>query len=104
MNRREFLAAVGAVSAIGPDVLTANHPPPSAKITFGYASITWQGNDRLAIEAYSTPGSSDPKTSWKYDHLGRVTLETRPDGTTTLPGGRATGRDRTRGGGRSRPR
>ncbi len=56
MNRREFLAAVGAVSAIGPDVLTANRLPPTAKITFGYASITWQGNDRLAIEDVASSG------------------------------------------------
>jgi len=55
MNRREFLATLGAVS-VGPDVFTAYGLPPTAQITFGYASITWQGNDRLAIEDVAASG------------------------------------------------
>src|SRR5687767_9099069 len=61
IGRREFLAALGAVSVA--DVLTAYRLPPTAEtlpptadIKFGCAAITWQGNDRQAIEDVAACG------------------------------------------------
>jgi inosose dehydratase len=56
MNRRKFLATLGAVSVVGPDVVTARRLSPAAQIRFGYSSITWQGNDRQAIEDIAATG------------------------------------------------
>jgi inosose dehydratase len=56
IRRREFLAALGTVSVASSDVLTAVHVPPTARIKFGCASITWQGNDLQAIEDVAACG------------------------------------------------
>ena len=55
MRRRDFLAsAVGAVAL--PAQLRALSQPPLPGIRFGYAAITWDGNDRQAIDDISTLG------------------------------------------------
>lgn len=73
-SRREFLASLGAIAAAAafPEALLANRKPlyspadlsyfdtPIAPAPFelhiGYASITWGGNDRQAIEDISAVG------------------------------------------------
>ncbi|MEO7891952.1 MAG: DUF1080 domain-containing protein [Vicinamibacterales bacterium] len=44
MNRRKFLASLGAMSAVGPGVFAAQPPPRNAAIAFGDASTMWQGS------------------------------------------------------------
>jgi inosose dehydratase len=74
LQRRDFiggLAALAAAACIPPDTLTARVPlyPPAdlsyfntpippgpANIQFGYAAITWGGNDRQAIDDVSSLG------------------------------------------------
>jgi inosose dehydratase len=55
MNRREFLATIGA-AAVAPPFRNAYAAPPAAQIRFGYASITWNGNDLQAIEDVAAAG------------------------------------------------
>jgi inosose dehydratase len=54
LTRREFVARVGGTAAgavVVPRILAAK-----ADIHFGYAAITWQGNDRQAIEDVAAVG------------------------------------------------
>lgn len=64
IGRREFLAGIGT-AAIAPAVFPAAYGlsrawakdlRSTARITFGYASITWDGNDRQAIEDIAACG------------------------------------------------
>jgi inosose dehydratase len=54
MQRRDFLMAVGGVGAAA--MLRRTGTVAAADITFGYAAITWQGNDRQAIEDIAAVG------------------------------------------------
>ena len=54
MQRRDFLKAVGTVGAAA--VLRGVGHAAAADIKFGYAAITWQGNDRQAIEDIAAVG------------------------------------------------
>lgn len=60
MQRRDFLAGTlgaGAWAALGPQSRAwAAFLPTAARIQFGYAAITWGGNDALAIAEVSTLG------------------------------------------------
>ena len=82
LSRRHFivsLGAVGAASALPINTLAGVFPPPlypslelshsqrpiapaPAQILFGYAAITWGGNDLQAIKEISEIGSSRPTT------------------------------------------
>jgi inosose dehydratase len=53
--RRQFLATLGAASVV-PSELVTTRRAAAAAITFGYASITWQGNDLRAIEDVAACG------------------------------------------------
>jgi len=54
MQRRDFLKTVGTVGAAA--VLRGVGHAAAADIRFGYAAITWQGNDRQAIEDIAAVG------------------------------------------------
>jgi len=54
MQRRDFLKTVGTVGAAA--VLRGVGHVAAADIRFGYAAITWQGNDRQAIEDIAAVG------------------------------------------------
>jgi inosose dehydratase len=57
IGRREFVAGIGALT-IAPAFASAYRQPPTARIKLGYASITWNGNDRQAIEDIAACGFS----------------------------------------------
>ena len=54
MQRRDFLKTVGTVGAAA--VLRGVGHAAAADIRFGYAAITWQGNDRQAVEDIAAVG------------------------------------------------
>ena len=57
IGRREFMAGLGAlVVAGGSDPGAYGRRPAASRIQFGYASITWDGNDRQAIEDIASCG------------------------------------------------
>lgn len=56
MRRREFLTTIGAVGATALWRDVAGAAPSPGDIKFGYAAITWQGNDRQAIEDVAAVG------------------------------------------------
>jgi inosose dehydratase len=55
LTRREFVTTIGAAAAAG---IVRGHRLNAAPgdIKFGYAAITWQGNDRQAIEDVAAAG------------------------------------------------
>jgi inosose dehydratase len=52
-DRREFIAGLGA---LGLSSLIPRHASAASAIQFGYAAITWGGNDRQAIEDVAAAG------------------------------------------------
>jgi inosose dehydratase len=59
ISRRQFLGAAGAAAAgslLGAPGLGAAASPAPAEIRWGYAAITWNGNDRQAIDDISDLG------------------------------------------------
>ncbi len=59
MKRRAFLSTMGTLTAASLAPLDALVPPAKAKafgVTFGYAAITWGGNDLKAIEDVAAGG------------------------------------------------
>src|SRR6267378_4270812 len=51
MRRRDFLATLTAAAGVA-----AWRPRGSARLRFGYAAITWNGNDRQAIDDIAAVG------------------------------------------------
>ncbi|HEY9385362.1 MAG TPA: sugar phosphate isomerase/epimerase [Gemmatimonadales bacterium] len=60
MRRREFVATTAgatlALSGLPPLLRNARDPEPAGPIRFGYAAITWQGNDLQAIDDIAALG------------------------------------------------
>jgi inosose dehydratase len=54
MKRRDFLAS--SLSALAGAAAWRANPLPAARIRFGYAAITWNGNDRQAIDDIAALG------------------------------------------------
>jgi inosose dehydratase len=54
MKRRDFLAT--GLSALAGAAAWHPYPPPAARMRFGYAAITWNGNDRQAIDDIAALG------------------------------------------------
>jgi inosose dehydratase len=58
-SRREFIAGIGAVAALAALRSNASSfamPPAPSDISFGYAAITWNGNDTQAITDVAAVG------------------------------------------------
>ena len=60
MKRRDFVRIASASLGLAPAMRAAEGlaapPPPAQAIRFGYAAITWGGNDRQAIEDVASLG------------------------------------------------
>ena len=56
LTRRDFLARTAIMSAVSAFPLRMAGMPSPQQIRFGYASITWNGNDQQAIEDISAVG------------------------------------------------
>src|SRR5712692_4518930 len=54
LSRREFIAGMGVVAASS--ALSPPIRPATGQFRFGYASITWEGKDRQAIEEIASLG------------------------------------------------
>lgn len=55
VNRREFFA-LGLGGAVLPQLARTRGSVPAGQLRFGYAALTWQGDDRTAIEEISDVG------------------------------------------------
>src|SRR2546427_112964 len=76
MNRRDFLASLSAAGGMA----ASRSFRVEARVRFGYAAITWNGNDRQAIDDIAALGqrSSDLGVHLGYhNHMG--TLGQSPD-------------------------
>src|SRR2546427_13168372 len=68
MKRRDFLASLSAAATV---IGWRGRRPSTARIRFGYAAITWNGNDRQAIDDIAALGFHGVQLrQWAFDTWG----------------------------------